>query len=202
MAIIETSWKADNKDLRLFGTIGAVLFGAIGLGALLKIGFLVAYPGKLLSWWVMAILAVLCAVSLSMVGKKKKVPEEMRPYATAGIVVFAVLAVAFKFNWLPMATMGTGMMLAIAAFFLVGGYVLPDLLRPVYFTLLVATFPLGLVMGPVVLGIMFYGVFTPVAFIFKLIGRDPMTRKFDPNAQTYWVEHDPAASAKRYFKQF
>ena len=37
MAIIETSWKADNKDLRLFGTIGAILFGAIGLGALLKI---------------------------------------------------------------------------------------------------------------------------------------------------------------------
>lgn len=199
MAIIETSWKADNKDLRLFGTIGAILFGAIGLGALLKIGFLVAYPGKLLSWWVMAILAVISAVSLSMVGKKKKVPEEMRPYATAGIVVFAVLAVAFKFAWIPVGAWG---MIGLAAFFLVGGFVMPDLLRPVYFMALVATFPLGLVMGPVVLGIMFYGVFTPVAFIFKLMGRDPMTRKFDPNAQTYWVEHDPAASAKRYFKQF
>jgi len=199
MAIIETSWKADNKDLRLFGTIGAILFGAIGLGAILKIGFLVAYPSKLLSWQVMTILAVLCAVSLSMVGKKKKVPEEMRPYATAGIVVFAVLAIVFKFGWLPIGAWG---MVAIAAFFLVGGYVLPVLLRPVYFTLLVGTFPLGLVMGPVVLGIMFYGVFTPVAFVFKLMGRDPMTRKFDPNAKTYWVEHDPATSAKRYFKQF
>jgi hypothetical protein len=36
----------------------------------------------------------------------------------------------------------------------------------------------------------------------RALGRDPMQRQFEPEAATYWVEHDPATDPKRYFRQF
>lgn len=198
MAIIEANWSATKKDLRLFGVVGAIVFGLIGVGALTGMTWLAGYVGKLLSWPVMAILAALCGVSFALSGKKKPVPEAMRPYAIAGLVVFAALAIVFKTGILAPGAYG---LIAIAAFFLIGGFVLPDLLRPVFFVFMVATFPVGMVIGPVILGAIFYGVFTPVALVFKAMGRDSMTRKFDPAAKTYWVEHKDA-EPKRYFRQF
>jgi len=198
MAIIETNWSVERKDLRLFGTVGAIVFGIIGVGALMHLGWLTGYVGRLLSWQVMAVLAVLCGVSFTMVGNKKKIPDAMRHYTLAGVAIFGALAILFKTGTLVPGPWG---LIALAGLFLVGGYVLPDLLKPVYFIFMVATFPIGLVMGPVIMGLIFYGLFTPVAVIFKVMGRDTMTRKFDPAAKTYWVEHKDA-EPKRYFRQF
>ncbi len=39
----------------------------------------------------------------------------------------------------------------------------------------------------VVCGIIFYGVFTPLGLVMRASGRDPMARKFDPQASTYRV---------------
>src|SRR5204863_442112 len=116
-----------------------------------------------------------------------------------GAFIFAMLGVLLQKQFM---VPGAWTLVAIAAFFALGAFLKPELLCPVYLTALVATFPLGKVMGPLIMGVIFYGVFTPVAFFFRLIGRDTMTRKFDAGAPTYWVEHNPAASAKRYFRQF
>lgn len=47
------------------------------------------------------------------------------------------------------------------------------------------------IVSPVVLGVIFYGVFTPVALVMRLLGRDAMQRQFKPDAPTYWVERTP-----------
>ena len=39
----------------------------------------------------------------------------------------------------------------------------------------------------VVLSLVFYFVFTPVALVMRLIGRDTMQRKFEPDAATYRI---------------
>jgi hypothetical protein len=49
---------------------------------------------------------------------------------------------------------------------------------------------------------MFLLVVTPIALFFKAIGRDPLCRKFDPSAATYWIERRPPETVKRYFRQF
>jgi hypothetical protein len=54
---------------------------------------------------------------------------------------------------------------------------------------------LGKVVSPIVLGVIFYGVFTPVAGAMRLAGRDAMCRRFDPRARSYWVERDPPGPA-------
>ena len=40
----------------------------------------------------------------------------------------------------------------------------------------------------VLLAIIFFLVVTPVGLFFRVIGRDPLNRKLDPNAKTYWKE--------------
>ena len=81
------------------------------------------------------------------------------------------------------------------------GLAFPILLKPVYVGWMVAAFPIGWTVSHVLLGVIFYGVVTPIGLFLRLIGRDPMNRKFEPQAKTYWIEHEPAESA-RYFRMY
>jgi hypothetical protein len=54
---------------------------------------------------------------------------------------------------------------------------------------------LGRVVSPIVLGAIFYGVFTPVGWVMRLAGRDAMCRRLDPAAPSYWVKRDPPGPA-------
>lgn len=50
---------------------------------------------------------------------------------------------------------------------------------------------LSKVVSPLVLGLIFYGVFTPVAMVMRRFGRDTMCRSFDAAAPSYWVKRSP-----------
>jgi hypothetical protein len=41
-----------------------------------------------------------------------------------------------------------------------------------------------------------------LGLIFRLIGRDALCRKFDPEAPTYWLPHRQTKKVERYFQQF
>ena len=56
------------------------------------------------------------------------------------------------------------------------------------------------VVSPLVLGIIFYGVFTPIGLVMRMAGRDIMKRRFEPGAPTYWVERDPPGPANDSFQ--
>ena len=47
------------------------------------------------------------------------------------------------------------------------------------------------IVSPVALGIVFFGVLTPMGLVMRLFGRDAMQRRFEPSARTYWIERDP-----------
>jgi hypothetical protein len=40
--------------------------------------------------------------------------------------------------------------------------------------------------SPVVLGLIFYGVFTPVGYLMRALGRDTMKRRYEPGRPSYW----------------
>jgi len=50
---------------------------------------------------------------------------------------------------------------------------------------------LGKVVSPISLGVLFYLVFTPLGVAMRLMGKDSLRLKFDPGAETYWVERKP-----------
>ena len=50
---------------------------------------------------------------------------------------------------------------------------------------------LGKVVSPIALGILFYGVITPVGAVVRLTGKDPLRLKRDPAADSYWIARKP-----------
>ncbi|MFZ2160712.1 MAG: SxtJ family membrane protein [Sideroxyarcus sp.] len=54
---------------------------------------------------------------------------------------------------------------------------------------------LGKVVSPIALGILFYGVFTPIGLFIRLTGKDPLRLKFAPDADSYWIPRDPPGPA-------
>jgi hypothetical protein len=50
---------------------------------------------------------------------------------------------------------------------------------------------LGKVISPIALGILYYLVFTPLGILMRLAGKDSLRLKFDPDAETYWIERKP-----------
>jgi hypothetical protein len=58
-----------------------------------------------------------------------------------------------------------------------------------------------MVVGELLLVVIYFGVFTPVALFFKLIRRDALARDFDPAASSYWTCKAQPADVQQYFRQ-
>jgi hypothetical protein len=54
---------------------------------------------------------------------------------------------------------------------------------------------LGRVVTPIVTAILFFVIFTPVGYLFRLRGKDPLRLKTDPGAGSYWIERQPPGPA-------
>jgi saxitoxin biosynthesis operon SxtJ-like protein len=81
-------------------------------------------------------------------------------------------------------------------------YAIPPLRKPLYLGWIYATFPIGWTISHLLLALIYYLIFTPVGLAMRLFGRDPLQRRFDREAPTYWIEHNPAGDPARYFRQF
>lgn len=81
-------------------------------------------------------------------------------------------------------------------------YAVPIWRRPMFVGWMYAAYPVGLVVSHVLLGLVYFGVVTPIGLLMRAVGHDPMTRRFDRSAATYWVEREQVSDVKRYFRQF
>jgi hypothetical protein len=50
---------------------------------------------------------------------------------------------------------------------------------------------LGKIVSPVALGVLFFAVFAPLGFLFRLAGKDPLRLNRDPGARSYWIPREP-----------
>ena len=82
------------------------------------------------------------------------------------------------------------------------GLVSPGLLRIVYLGMIYATLPIGIVVSYVILAATYYLVLTPIGLVLRLCGYDPMQRRFDREAKTYWVPREEEAKMDHVFRQF
>jgi hypothetical protein len=74
--------------------------------------------------------------------------------------------------------------------FLLLGLVAVLILRPVFLGWMKFAQALAWVNTRLILGIFFYLIMTPVALIMRLVGRDPLQRKFDRAASSYWIKRE------------
>ena len=87
----------------------------------------------------------------------------------------------------------------IAALF---SLVAPRANRLLYVGLTLLAFPIGFVLSYVIMGTLFFLVIGPIAVVFRLLGRDPMHRAYDPSTATYWQTAKPPRDKESYFHQY
>ena len=63
-------------------------------------------------------------------------------------------------------------------------------------------FPLGWLVSHLVLGVLFFAVATPLGLLLRLFRYDPMERRRDARAGSYWVEQRTGGDPSRYLRQF
>ena len=79
--------------------------------------------------------------------------------------------------------------LIVAALLLVPAVVWPPLLKPAFRVWMAIGLVLGWINTRIILGLIFFLMVTPIGLIMRLLGKDPMQRRFDRDATTYRVEH-------------
>ncbi|MEX2140396.1 MAG: SxtJ family membrane protein [Pirellulales bacterium] len=90
---------------------------------------------------------------------------------------------------------------AISVIGIVGWFV-PSFIRPPYVVWLALAMPIGWTISHLLLLIMFYLVLTPIGLIMRVCGYDPLQRRFDRSAQSYWHDLEQNKDFDQYFKQF
>jgi hypothetical protein len=82
------------------------------------------------------------------------------------------------------------------------GILAPGTLKPVFVGLVLISFPIGLIIGELILVMIFVGVFLPMALLFRIIGRDVLQRQMTVESETFWVPRSAPSSVRRYFQQY
>ena len=73
---------------------------------------------------------------------------------------------------------------------------------PIYVGWMRVFFPIGWTVSHLVLIVLYYLIITPIAVVMRLVGHDPMKRRFDRNAPTYWARHRTDGDPARYTRQY
>lgn len=92
---------------------------------------------------------------------------------------------------------GVGIALAVCR-------LIPPLFRAIFHFWVGFSVVLGYFVSRILLTIIFFLVLTPTGFIMRLLGKDPMDRRRDPEGQSYWIARvqETDTSIERYEKQF
>jgi len=133
----------------------------------------------------------------------------LRLFGLVSLAAFPLLGLLayyrlLAFAPLPESTAGTVAAVLLGMGVLCGAlaWVTPTALKPLFIGLSLIGAPIGYVVSHLLLGIIYYVVITPIALVFRFIGRDALHRKFDPAADSYWIRRSKPKDVSRYFKQF
>jgi Saxitoxin biosynthesis operon protein SxtJ len=115
-------------------------------------------------------------------------PKQLRSFGLLVGGIFALIGL-----W-PLIWRGEGLRLwamIATAILLLPAVVYPMSLKLIYRGWMAAGEVLGWINTRIILSIIFYGVFTPVAVVMRMRGKDPMRRGWDPNLESYREVREP-----------
>jgi len=113
--------------------------------------------------------------------------------------VFALLAgygLLFK-GWSLVVVLS---LVAVALAFVLLGFLVPRVLRPLNWLWFQLGQLLGKIVSPVVLGAIFFLILTPVSLVARLFGRDALRLKRKASQTSYWLDRAPPGPEPESFK--
>lgn len=129
---------------------------------------------------------------------QKPTAKELRSFGLLMGGVFLIVAV-----W-PLVLRGDSIRvwaILIAGFFGTMGILFPKGLEPIHRVWMKIGEKLGWINSRIILGILFFGLFTPMAFIMWVLGKRPLQLGYDPHANSY-RNLKKARSANHVLKPF
>jgi hypothetical protein len=124
----------------------------------------------------------------------------LRQFAAAWLVFFCAIGLH---QWLGKGHPELGQGLCVMAV-IIGtlGLFKPMIVRWIFVVWMILAFPIGWVISQVTLGVLFFGLITPVALFFRMRGRDLLSRKPAPERASFWVDKTTPADPRSYFNQY
>ena len=186
--MIEINRNPTPREIAVFGGLCLVFFGFVG-------GMVLWRPEGLLA----AALILTGAWLVSLVFNREDRLQQLSGVALPGLFALAggsVLRLGLD-PWTVASGLWAVGVLAAAMVWISreGG-------RQFYVAWMLAALPIGWTISHLVLGVVYYVVLTPIGLILRLTGRDPMQRRFDRSAASYWIERKPDDDPSRHFRQF
>lgn len=129
---------------------------------------------------------------------RAQTPRTLRQFGLLGLVVFGGFA-----GWRLFQGQTDGVTVtlgAVASVLGALGLVAPKALGPVFKAWMAVAFPIGFVVSRVLLAALYFLMFTPMALVFRLMGRDVL-RLRRPEAASYWTPKSGGADPSSYFRQ-
>ena len=114
-------------------------------------------------------------------------PRALRQFGlvVGGVLVALATLLAWRNGW-ALSPVAWGLGGAGGALVLLGA-VAPRVLRPVHVGWMAVAFALGFVMTRVILTLAFALAFVPMGLVLRLMGKDLLRRRLDPEADSYWI---------------
>ena len=124
------------------------------------------------------------------------VPSSNRSFGIVMAIAFALLAL-INFSRAGHAWPWTGL---LAVLFFVIACLFPAALRPLNWVWFQFGLLLHKVVNPIVMALLFFGTVLPTGLIMRALGKDPMRLKWQPDANSYWIERRPRGPAPESMK--
>ena len=128
-----------------------------------------------------------CATLTAIVRKPPNSIPSDRSFGITFAVVFGLVTawLAWRGSDAWQATAG------VAALFLACALALPRILHPFNVAWMAFGQLLNRIVSPVVMGVIYFALLTPIAAIMRLRGRDALHRRFDAEQSSYWIPREP-----------
>ena len=128
--------------------------------------------------------------------------KEIKGFGRSMLIGFGIIGAVFFFFFDHTKTaMGLWIFGVLAFAF---SYLVPKLALLIYYPWMGVSFVMGSIISYLIVAFIFFILITPVAIIFKIIGRDPLSLKVEKSAGSYWIQvkRTKPYNVKTYEAQF
>jgi hypothetical protein len=118
-----------------------------------------------------------------------------------GFFFTCIFLVATAYSYYSLNVTWVYVFFSISMIFFILTVVRSDVLLPLNKLWMKCGLLLGIIVSPIVLGLIFFGVFTPLAILIRLSGRDELKLKLLQKA-SYWVSRKVPINSESFKNQF
>ena len=125
--------------------------------------------------------------------------KEIRKFA---LVIAIALGVIGSFIYVKSSNGDVvGWLWGIGLLFLILGFILPSVLRPVYRIWMLLAHFIGGIVSRVILIVLYYIVLVPIGLVLRLFGKDVLDQNFDKKRESYWIKKDLSNHTREQYRK-